>query len=194
MTTPREFGLTMEEQKSLLWLSRAALKIIVRERRVPNVSEFPGFEISDNLRVHAGAFVTLHKSGRLRGCIGTIYSDDPLYQVVLHNTRAASLDDPRFPSVAPDELGDIDIEISVLSPLEQVKEVEEIEVGTHGLYVVREPMRGLLLPQVATEYGWTRDEFLQHTSLKAGLPADGWKKATIFRFNAEVFGEKEFGY
>ncbi len=140
-----------------------------------------------------GAFVTLKAGGQLRGCIGHILASRPLWQTIEQCTMASATEDPRFPPVQPDELPDIEIEISVLSPLEPVTDVESIEVGRHGLLISRGFSRGLLLPQVAPEYGWNREEFLAHTCRKAGLPPDAWRSgARIERFTAEVFAEKDY--
>jgi AmmeMemoRadiSam system protein A len=139
-----------------------------------------------------GAFVTLHKDGSLRGCIGHIEATEPLGAVVPRCAVSASSSDPRFPPIAPDELDAIDIEISLLGPLEPITRPQEIVVGRHGLVVERGWQRGLLLPQVATEWQWDADAFLAHTCEKAGLARDAWKKgAKIWRFEAEVFGEGE---
>jgi AmmeMemoRadiSam system protein A len=139
-----------------------------------------------------GAFVTLQEKGELRGCIGHMWSNEELYRLVQQMAVAAATEDPRFEPVQQEELADIDIEISVLSPMQLVKDVSEIQVGRDGLYIVAGPYAGVLLPQVATEWGWDRDEFLREVCLKAGLPSDAWKKgATLYRFSAQVFGEKE---
>lgn len=139
-----------------------------------------------------GAFVTLHKHGELRGCIGNMVGSGPLVETVCEMAIAAATQDPRFPRVRPEELKDIDIEISVLSPMKRIKDVSEIEVGRHGILMRRGFNQGVLLPQVATEWGWDREEFLRHTCLKAGLPTQGWKdpETIIEIFSAEVFGEK----
>jgi hypothetical protein len=140
---------------------------------------------------HAGAFVSLHRHGALRGCIGHIGADEPLASVIGRCAVAAAMEDPRFPPVRPDEVPDLDVEVSVLGPVEPVRDVREIDVGRHGLIVEQHGHRGLLLPQVATEHGWDRDAFLDHTCVKAGLPRDAWKRgARILRFEAEVFGER----
>jgi len=137
-----------------------------------------------------GAFVTIHRGGELRGCIGHVDQRDPLGRVIPDAAVAACSSDPRFPPVTPDELPRLAIELSLLGPLELVEDVETIEVGRHGLIVERGWNRGLLLPQVASEWGWDRDTFLAHTCRKAGLPMDAWRKgATIWKFEAEVFGE-----
>jgi len=139
-----------------------------------------------------GAFVTLHKHGELRGCIGHIEANEPLGKVVTRCAVAAASTDPRFPPITADELRQIEIEISLLGPLEPIDGPGEIEVGRHGLVVEQGWQRGLLLPQVAPEWNWDADAFLAHTCHKAGLPPDAWKHgARIFRFEAEVFGEGE---
>ena len=146
-----------------------------------------------SLREKGGAFVTLEKRGALRGCIGHMAADRPLYLTVQEMAIQAATGDPRFPPVRPEEVGEIGIEISVLSPLKRVAGPEEIRVGEHGIAVSRGAHRGILLPQVATREGWDREKFLGMTCLKAGLPFDAWKsgEVTIEVFSAEVFGEKE---
>ena len=138
-----------------------------------------------------GAFVTLHKKGgELRGCIGHIESDQFLPDVVARCAVAACSADPRFPAVALAELLDLAIELSLLGPLEPVASAEEIEIGRHGLVIEKGWHRGLLLPQVAIEWRWDRQQFLAQTCRKAGLPQDAWKHgAKMWRFEAEVFGE-----
>src|SRR5258705_7339034 len=134
-----------------------------------------------------GAFVTLHKAGNLRGCIGHVEPTEPLGSVVSRCAVSASSTDPRFPPLAPDELESIDIEISLLGPLESINGPEDIVVGRHGLLIERGRQRGLLLPQVATEWQWNADTFLAHTCEKAGLPRDAWKKgAKLWRVQAGV--------
>jgi len=139
-----------------------------------------------------GAFVTLKKKGALRGCIGRIIADKPLINVIDEMAIQASTADPRFPPVRKEELKDISIEISVLSPLKEISDISQIEVGKHGLIIQKGFHMGLLLPQVPTEYGWSKEEFLEHTCLKAGLDPEEWKKGVNMRvFSAEVFGENE---
>ena len=138
----------------------------------------------------AGAFVTLHNGGRLRGCVGHIEPTEPLGRVVARCAVAAATTDPRFPPVDAQELPHIVLELSILGTLEPVTSVETIEVGRHGLVIETAACRGLLLPQVATEWLWDRETFLAQTCRKAGLAHDAWKgSATIWRFEAEVFGE-----
>lgn len=138
----------------------------------------------------SGVFVTLHRHGQLRGCIGHLGADRSIESAIVGAAVAAACEDPRFPPVGPGELPTIALEISVLTPLDRVNGVDEIEVGRDGLVIEQGMQRGLLLPQVATEWGWDRETFLAHACLKAGLDADAWRHdATIWRFQAEVFGE-----
>lgn len=178
--------LSSEEQAALLRLARQSLEAHVCRKPLPPVQvEFP------RLRQRRGAFVTLKKHGELRGCIGHIWPVKPLYQTVIEMAEAAALYDYRFPPVKPEELEDLTIEISVLSPLRPISDLREIEVGKHGIYLTYGRFSGLLLPQVATEQGWDREEFLAHTCLKAGLPPDMWRRgAKIQVFTAQVFGER----
>jgi AmmeMemoRadiSam system protein A len=141
---------------------------------------------------HSGAFVTLYVHHELRGCIGYPGSAKRLDEVVGHCAVAAATEDPRFPPVSPHELSDLEVEISVLTPIVPVANVLDIEVGRDGLVVQEGFRKGLLLPQVAIEHRWNRDSFLSHTCLKAGLRPDAWRTgAKLSKFQAEVFGEKE---
>ena len=175
--------------KECLFLSRRTLHAYIRNQKMlpPYIPEH------EELREYRGAFVTLKRSGQLRGCIGYVEGIKPLWQTIEDCTIAAASQDPRFPPVRPDELPEIEIEISVLSPMKQISSIDEIEVGQHGLIITKGPFRGLLLPQVATEYGWDKIRFLQHTCIKAGLPPDAWKEgAQIEVFTADVFSESEY--
>ena len=140
-----------------------------------------------------GVFVTLTSRGALRGCIGQTEPDDPIGLLIVHCAVAAALDDPRFPPVSAGELGALAVEISVLTRPESVISVDQIAVGRHGLIVALGSRRGLLLPQVASENGWSREQFLAHTCRKAGLPIDAWRRgAEIFSFEAEIFGDARY--
>jgi AmmeMemoRadiSam system protein B/AmmeMemoRadiSam system protein A len=180
-------GLTPPERKALLALARASIatELGVAAPPTPALS-------SAVFDAERGAFVTLHRRGQLRGCIGYVRAVRPLREAVAEMAVQAAFHDPRFEPVTAGELDDIDIEISVLSPLEPVADASRIEVGRHGLVVQEGSRSGLLLPQVATEQGWDRETFLDHTCLKAGLPAGSWKRkgVVILSFTAEVFGEK----
>lgn len=136
------------------------------------------------------AFVTLHSAGQLRGCIGHVEATEPLGHVIVRCAVAACSTDPRFPPVTAAELAEISLELSILGPLEPIEGSHEIEIGRHGLIIELGPRRGLLLPQVATEWGWDRDAFVMHTCRKAGLSRDAWKQgARMWRFEAEIFGD-----
>jgi AmmeMemoRadiSam system protein B/AmmeMemoRadiSam system protein A len=179
-----DLGLTPEEKKALLELARKTIEAKWGGGRAPEPeAQSPTFNEP------RGAFVTLHKQGRLRGCIGQIHARQPLVRTVAEMAVAAAFEDPRFPPLQRDELRDIDIEISVLTPLRRITDVGEIQVGTHGIYLRRGAYSGLLLPQVATEWGWDRNTFLEHTCEKAHLPRDAWKdkKTEIYIFSADVF-------
>jgi len=146
------------------------------------------------LNVEMGAFVTLHKAGRLRGCIGNIVGRGPFYLTVRDMAVEAATRDPRFPAVTLDETGEIDVEISALSPLKKVEDPEKIIMGKHGVVVKKGFTSGVYLPQVATETGWNREEFMSSLcAQKAGINPDAWKKGgcDMYTFTAEVFGEKE---
>lgn len=182
--------LTQEEKQTLLKLARDTITDWINKRKKPELPKADGI-----LGEHCGAFVTIHKRGELRGCIGNMVGYAPLVETIQEMAIAASTQDPRFRTVSKEELSDIDIEISVLSPMKKIKDVNEILVGTHGILMSRGMNHGVLLPQVATEYGWERETFLKHTCSKAGLPEDAWKDPAtkIEIFLAEVFGEKEDG-
>jgi len=122
----------------------------------------------------------------LRGCIGEITPTQPLYRSVINNAVRASSHDSRFPPMKKEELAGINVEVSVLSPFEPINNINEIEVGRDGLYLVKENRSGLLLPQVPVEFGWDRDKFLKQVSKKAGLPEDAWREGTLYRFTADI--------
>ncbi|MCE5334905.1 MAG: AmmeMemoRadiSam system protein B [Desulfobacteraceae bacterium] len=147
------------------------------------------FVTSPKLKEHRGAFVTINKKGQLRGCIGQVVATQPLADSVAEMAEAAALHDPRFSPLRPDELPDITIEISVLTPFEKMQSPDEIVIGKHGLIIRRGISSGLLLPQVASDYGWDAKTFLEQTCVKAGLPKDAWKdkNTEIYLFSADVF-------
>jgi AmmeMemoRadiSam system protein A len=177
--------LTKEEQKELLQIARNTIVDHVTNRNVPLIAPS-----SPGLHLHSGCFVTIKNQGELRGCIGNFVSDQPLYLLVQEMAVSAATRDPRFYPMKKEDLADFTIDISVLSPLVKAASAEEIEVGVHGIYIIKGSYRGVLLPQVATEYGWDRDQFLQHTCIKAGLPQDAWQgECEIYIFSAQVFGE-----
>ncbi|OFY43510.1 MAG: hypothetical protein A2X18_06080 [Bacteroidetes bacterium GWF2_40_14] len=144
-------------------------------------------EYSDILKTTCGAFVTLHNKGKLRGCLGRMTGDLPLYKMIQEMAISASLYDYRFTPIGPDELSKIDIEISVLSPMTRIDDITEIELGKHGIFIQKGVDSGVFLPQVATETGWSREDFLGHCSRdKAGLGWTGWKSADVYIFTATI--------
>ncbi len=185
--TEFNFELTKKDKEKLLTIARKSLSEYVRNRKIPS------FQVeSEILKEKCGAFVTLKKkNGDLRGCIGRIVAEEPLFLVIRDMAIAAATQDYRFPPVTPSEIDDIEIEISVLTPMQKVNSVEEIEVGRDGLMIKRGYMSGLLLPQVPVEQGWDRKTFLVHTCYKAGLPPDAWKSSELWKFQAIVFSEEE---
>jgi len=174
------------EKKALLGIVRKIIEARLEGKSIPELHL--GSEV---LKEKKGAFVTLKKDDHLRGCIGRIEARKPLYKTVGEMALAAAFDDPRFPPLKPDEWKNMAVEISVLSPLEEVKDIDEIEIGIHGLYITKGFHSGLLLPQVASEYRWDRLTFLQETCHKAGLHRDAWrdKDTKVYIFSAEVIGE-----
>lgn len=184
----REFGINESDRKLLLRIARESIGCAVRNESIPD------FEFSSqSLQEKCGAFVTLEIESHLRGCIGNLESDRQLYRVVSEMAIASALRDPRFPPLTEEELDDVCIEISVLTPLRKIERIEEIEVGKHGLLVRRGVNSGLLLPQVAVRYNWDREEFLRETCRKAGLPQSAWKtpECELWIFSAFVFSEGE---
>ena len=181
----KKYELSDEDKATLLKIARHAIEGYLTTGQVPP------FEVAENLRLPGAAFVTLEKDEQLRGCIGHVMAVEPLYKTVANCAVQAAVSDPRFPPVKKDELEDIHIEISVLTPQQKVSALDEIKVGRDGLMISRGRYRGLLLPQVATDYSWNRTEFLEHTCRKAGLPSDAYKspEAEIFKFQALIFGE-----
>lgn len=179
-----DLGFSKDEKAKLKEIAIKSIEAAVQGGENP---EFEG--ISEKLKEPYGVFVTINKHGNLRGCIGHIIADQPLYLTCAEMAKAAALSDPRFDPVAKEELKDLQIEISVLTPFEPVKDLEKIVIGRDGLIIKRGYYSGLLLPQVATDYGWTVEEFLEHTCNKAGLPTDAYKQkgTEIYKFSAEVF-------
>jgi AmmeMemoRadiSam system protein A len=164
-------------------LAYTTVDLYIRENKLPEYKPQ-----SETLKRNCGAFVTLKKHGQLRGCIGFIEPVLPLHQAVMQASVYAACRDSRFKPVTRDELEDIDIEISVLTPLKKISHPSMIMVGKHGLVIARDGKRGILLPQVAVEQNWTRQTFLERACLKAGLPKNAWHTgADIFVFEAIVF-------
>jgi AmmeMemoRadiSam system protein A len=190
MFQPAMFQLTESEKQLLLTIARASVGLHLLSQPL----HFPYIPTGALTESH-GIFVSLHKHDRLRGCIGNIQPVDPLYRTAADCAIGAAVRDPRFEPLTLDELQALEFEISVLSSMETVTNVADVEVGRHGLLITKNRFRGLLLPQVATTYGWDRERFLDETCKKAGLHAGDWKDgATIQCFSASVFCEKQFQF
>jgi len=178
-------SLSSQEKRFLCQLARKTL-----ERQFNDKIFYKKPEAAGKLGMKKSVFVTLWKHGELRGCIGSLAKDKNLVDAVEDLTVKSAFSDPRFTDLKEDELKDIEIEISILSDLTEIKKIEEIEIGRHGLFVQKESFSGLLLPQVADEEQWDRETFLKNTCMKAGLDANAWKKgARIFMFSALKFSE-----
>src|SRR5262245_60160077 len=182
------FQLTESDQLLLLQIVRAAVRAYLsgQSPRLPEI-------VPQMLTEPRGIFVSIHKEDALRGCIGNVYPASPLYRSAAECAIAAAVRYPRFMPMMADELPGVHFEVSVLSPMQRVHDIHQIEIGTHGLSISKKNARGLLLPQVAATYGWDRERFLQETCKKAGLGPDDWKgEATVQCFTALVFGERQF--
>jgi AmmeMemoRadiSam system protein A len=176
--------LTETDQQTLLRMAREALVGYLNSGSIPDIPE-----PAESLRQPCGAFVTLRSGHRLRGCIGLVETQNPLYVTIRQCAVWAAVNDPRFPPVPKTEADALNIEISVLSPLFDIAP-EAVEVGRHGLLISRGMHRGLLLPQVAVQWKWSREQFLDETCRKAGLPSDAWRRGvSIQAFTAQVFEE-----
>jgi len=177
--------LSEADQQALLELASKAIREAVLHRKLPDAISREGV-----FSERRGVFVTIHVRGRLQGCIGVTEPNESLGEAVVRCAVGAALEDPRFAPMKEPQLEEMSIEISLLSPLEPIL-LEAIEIGRHGLLVVNQAQRGLLLPKVATEHGLTREQFLEETCRKAGLPRGAWKDAgtRIFGFTCEVFSD-----
>jgi AmmeMemoRadiSam system protein A len=175
--------LSEKDKEQLKEIAKKAIESVLFGQSGEAVS--PG----ESLKEKGGAFVTIKKKGDLRGCIGYIRAVLPIHQTVKEAAVQAAFHDPRFGPLNKSEWKDIELEISVLTPMKKIEDLQEIEVGKHGLYIEKGYESGLLLPQVATEYDWDRMTFLEQTCYKAGLPRDAWKKAgvSIYIFSADIF-------
>lgn len=182
-TSTHKLSLSPEEKKELLRLARLTIDRFIRQSEIVNYKTQ-----NPNFLTKKGAFVTLKKKGGLRGCIGFTDAVLPLYETVIRASIYAACRDQRFPPVSAEELKDLEVEISVLSPLQKINNPHLIKVGKHGLIISRGDKSGLLLPQVPVENRWSRETFLQQACLKAGLPPNAWKEgADIYIFEAIVF-------
>jgi AmmeMemoRadiSam system protein B/AmmeMemoRadiSam system protein A len=175
------------DKKDLLKIARKTLEEYLKTGEVEAVDEN---KLTEPQKMQMGAFVTLKKDGRLRGCIGRFTADESLYKIIQQMAIAAATEDSRFSKVTYDELAKLDIEISLLTPLKKITSPDEIVLGKHGIYIRKGYRTGTFLPQVATETGWNKEEFLGHCAEdKAGIGWDGWKDAELFTYEAIIFGE-----
>lgn len=180
-----EIEFSAEDKRVLCSVAREAIvsRLHYRSPRYP--------ELTKGCLQKGGVFVTLHENGHLRGCIGRMQSTMPLAETIKDMAVAAAFEDPRFDALHRSEIDAIDIEITILGPLQRIRGKEDVVVGNHGLYIIAQRRAGVLLPQVATEYGWDSATFLDNVCLKAGLPAATWKdpESELFVFEGLVFGE-----
>ncbi len=178
--------LSDSESKTLLNIAREAIVHLLTGKKYT-----PPEQTESALNQCSGCFVTITQNGQLRGCIGNFQSRQPLYREVATMAVAAASQDPRFPPMTRADLDKFDLEITVLSPLERIDDINQIEVGVHGIYIIKGLNRGVLLPQVATEYGWDRETFLRQTCTKAGLIEDAWQQpdAEIYIFSGQIIHE-----
>ena len=180
-----DFSLSTDDKKMLKDIALQSIKDSLDGKRMAQPTLNSKFSI---LNYKCGAFVSLHKQGRLRGCIGHFGEDMPLHQIVAEMARAAAFEDPRFLPVTRDELNDLDIEISVLTPMRRIQSLDEFQLHKHGIYIRKGYRSGTFLPQVADEVNWTKEEFVGHCSQdKAGLGWDGWRDAELYVYEAIVF-------
>ncbi len=181
---PGEFSISNEDKKLLKEIALQSIKDSLDGKRINSSL----FTLHFSLNQKCGAFVSLHKHGKLRGCIGHFGEDYPLHEIVAEMARAAAFEDPRFMPVTKDELNDIDIEISVLTPMRRIQSLDEFELHRHGIYIKKGRRSGTFLPQVADEVNWTKEEFVGHCSQdKAGLGWEGWRDAELYVYEAIVF-------
>ena len=179
----KEFSLTDEEKGTLKQIAYNSIKDSLNGKPISYLSP-----LTSHLYSKCGAFVSLHKNGRLRGCIGHFGEDTPLHEIVAEMARAAAFEDPRFSPLRREELDDVDIEISVLTPMRRIQSLDEFELHRHGIYIRKGYRSGTFLPQVADEVNWTKEEFVGHCSQdKAGLGWDGWRDAELYVYEAIVF-------
>ena len=185
--TNTDFMLSDDDKKTLKEIALNNIRDSLDGKRMA-VANSKLYTLNSTLKQRCGAFVSLHKQGRLRGCIGHFGEDYPLHEIVAKMARAAAFEDPRFMPVTRDELDDLDIEISVLTPMRRIQSLDEFELHRHGIYIKKGYRSGTFLPQVADEVNWTKEEFVGHCSQdKAGLGWNGWRDAELYVYEAIVF-------
>lgn len=186
--------LSAAEGATLLALARAAIEDALQQRHAVD-AVLRRHEIGPALEARRGAFVTLRLPGEaagqrvLRGCIGTMAADEPLYRAVINTAPRSALSDPRFPPLTGAELASLTVEVSALTPLEPLRSPDDLVIGRDGVQLIRDDRRSVFLPQVAVQQRWNATQLLEHLAEKAGLPNDGWRGAELSVFRAEVFEE-----
>jgi MEMO1 family protein len=187
--TSSDFSLSPGEKDQLLKIARNTLEAYLEEGAIPFIDPSG---LPEALQAPCGAFVSLYKHGNLRGCIGRFTSNEPLYKVVQEMTVAAAVKDTRFRPVEPTEKNELEMEISVLTPLKKITDIDDFELGKHGIFLVKGNRSGTYLPQVARETGWTKEEFLGHCARdKAGIGYEGWKDADLYIYEALILHEQQ---
>ncbi len=188
----QEQEFSSQQRRVLLSIAHDAIAAGVTDKTPDLAVSSTGPELSsDWLMEPRGVFTTLYLGGELRGCVGYPMAIRPLHRAVAETARSAAFEDSRFYAVTPEEVGELKVSLSVLSPLFPIQ-ADQVEVGRHGLMISDGLRRGLLLPQVPVEHGWDRETYLEQTCRKAGLPADAWQKsASLEAFTAEVFGDED---
>lgn len=184
-----DFSFTKDEKEMLFSIARNSIRTMLYENKGITIDEK---QIPEALKKNLGAFITLKINGVLRGCIGRFITSDPLYDVVRASAISSAFEDPRFPALTKEEYDKVNVEITVLGPMKKINDISEIVLGKHGIYIKKDFRSGTMLPQVATEYGWTVEQFLGYTSRdKAGLGWDGWKNAEIYIYEGLVLEENK---
>lgn len=187
MTKSTNFELNNYDKTILLEIARNTINEYIRNDKIITIEEN---ELSSLLKTKCGAFVTLHKNNMLRGCIGRFGETEPLFSIVQEMAISACSKDPRFPKVRKDELKQLNIEISVLTPLTKIESIKDFVLKKHGIYIKKGNLSGTFLPQVANETEWTKEEFLGHCSRdKVGIGWEGWKNAELYIYEAIIFSE-----
>lgn len=182
-------GMSGQEKKTLFDIARDTLKWCVSGQAGGSFS-FKDYELTEKLKVDMATFVTLKFDGRLRGCIGSLQPVEPLYKSLHHNTINAAMNDPRFRPIRKEDVGDIDIHVSILSPILSISSLDEFKLGEHGIILEKGGARAVFLPEVATEQGWTEEQTLSQLSQKAGLDPDAWREGAGFKiFSSVVLSE-----
>ena len=183
------FSFSQEEADLLFKIARKSIHSMLHDKHKLKIDQT---EIPEKLRIPLGVFVTIKTDGKLRGCIGRFSSSLPLYKTVSHSAYSSAFEDPRFDPLSEEEFDKVELEITVIGPLKKISNINEIVIGKHGIFIKKDGHSGTMLPQVATEHGWTIEEFLGFTSReKAKLGWEGWKEAEIFIYEGLILVEKK---